>query len=115
MVYRQQLTASEAPSEGIALRRRLLQHKTKGLRRGILLPDDFIAAVERFAERNVVHEKEVCPRCLKAYMLEAGREHELSDDAKELIATLFPEEAGHVGYYLDEKEVRPVQAELKIY
>ena len=91
-----------------------MQHKTKGLQRGIILPDNFIAAVESYAERNVVHDKEVCPRCLKAYMLEAGKEHELSSDAKELINHLFPEEAGHIGFYLDEREVRPVQSELKI-
>lgn len=109
MVYRQLLTASEAPSEGIALRRMLLTKKTLGLQQGIILPDSFIGDVEDFAERNLLHGKEVCARCLKAFMLEKSSEHGLSQEAVSLIENLFPEEVGHIGYYLDENQVKPVQ------
>ncbi|HVY01465.1 MAG TPA: hypothetical protein VHA12_01740 [Candidatus Nanoarchaeia archaeon] len=109
MVYQQTLTASEAPSEGILLRRLLLAHKTKLLHKGSIISDNFISDVEGFVERNLIHNKEVCSKCLKGFMISKAREHELSDSASKVVDKFLDEEAGHLGYYLDNDEVKPVR------
>ncbi len=113
MAYQQTLSASESLYGSFLLRRTLLEHKQDALQKGVLLPDDFIASVESFAERNIIHinkksYKEVCPRCLKAFIGEAAIAHGLPQEGKTLLDSLFPEEAGHNGYYLDNDEVKKV-------
>lgn len=112
MVYTQTLTASEAPSEGILLRRLLLQHKTKLLQKGSILTDNFIADVESFVERNLIHNKEVCSRCLKGFMIHQASLHGLSESATILAENFIKDEEGHNGYYLDNDEVKPVRGDL---
>lgn len=109
MVYRQQLTASEAPSEGILLRRLLLKRKNELLHKGSIISDNFIADVESFVGRNLIHNKEVCSKCLKGFMISKAHEHELSKAGRELVENFLADETGHMGYYLDENEVKPVR------
>lgn len=106
--------------EATSLRAQLLAHKMTALRRGILLPDVFIAELEDFALRNSISEcssankEEIsfnergpcyCERCLKAFALHHGREHGLTKEALSFIDALFNVEAGHHGYYLDDDEL----------
>jgi hypothetical protein len=118
MAYQQLLSASETLYGPFFLRQTLLEYKQRALQQRIMLPDDFIASVEQYAERNIISsqvgktkkiQKEVCPHCLKAFILEEANNHELADEAKVLLSELFKKEnLGHNGYYLDKDDVRKV-------
>jgi len=93
----------------------LLRHKMNGLVRGLIIPDNLIAELEEYTERNslanLVPEEcreEVygcCPRCLKAHMIKTAEQLGLSSKEREFLSLFVDGETGHHGYYMDGDEL----------
>ena len=114
-------TASEYnnPTEGQLFQNlagNLLDYKFVGLAKGFIIPDDLIAELEDYAERNLLknivsdkeHKKMIegcCPRCLKAHMLKTAGQLGISTEGRQFLSLFMKGEAGHHGYYLDEDEL----------
>lgn len=91
----------------------MLSSKSEALPYGVMLPDNLIAEMESFTERNSIVSIEAqvgksraelnrcCPRCLKAHALKTGKEIGLDKLSLSFISGLFECELGHEGYYLD--------------
>lgn len=105
--------------EATSLRAKLLEHKMQALRRGVIIPDSFLAEIEDFALRNAIEQNSqssneivfsqkdpyFCERCVKAFALHHGKEHGLTKEAIVSLDNLFEIDAGHHGYYLDDDEL----------
>lgn len=87
-----------------------LRKKNIALHKGLMIPDDLIAEIEEFTERNslaitkgvdkIAHK--CCDRCLKAHILRKAEEFGLDQDSVNFLDSLIKVETGHNGYYLDE-------------
>lgn len=98
---------------GPTFRSSLLNRKMEALINGMIIPDDFIAELEEFRDRNTVVNVEgnygniCCSQCLKAYALKKAEEFGLGKNAIDVISKMFQGKAGHEGYFLDgEKLIR---------
>lgn len=92
---------------GQSFRSYLLEKKINALMHGSIVPDDLIAAVEDFRERNAIVEtgenkKICCQQCLKAYALKKAEELEIGKNAMAAVERMIPGKAGHDGYFIDE-------------
>ena len=107
-------TISQLPMNKLA--HSLLDYKIQGLAKGLIIPDDLIAELESYAERNPLHKlvknaqskKEImgcCPRCLKAHMLKTAENLGISQEGRQFLSLFMQGEAGHNGYYLDADEL----------
>lgn len=94
----------------------LLDYKILGLTKGLIIPDDLIAELELFAQRNSLKEiiedenqRELidgcCPRCLKAHMLKTAERLGISLEGRQFLSMFMRGEVGHQGYYLDGEEL----------
>ena len=92
----------------------LLNHKILGLTKGLLIPDDLIAELESYAQRNSLNhtvsdldEGKIifCPKCLKAHMLKTSEKMGISPEGREFLSLFIKGDIGHNGYYLDEDEL----------
>ncbi len=84
--------------------------------RKIFLPEALLEEIEEFTERNslavignTIKERKpihrCCPQCLKAHIIKTAQEIKLNKYDIIAIASLFPCETGHDGYYLDEERL----------
>jgi len=64
---------------------------------------NFLEELSSFNERNLIHGKECCPRCLKAHLLKASKDEPVH--FHKTIKGYLRGEIGHNGYYLDGDEV----------
>lgn len=89
----------------------LLDRKMEALNNGMIIPDDFIAELERFRDRNVVvnvegnYGKVCCSQCLKAYALKKAEELGLGKKAMNAVSKMLQGEVGHEGYFMDGDEL----------
>lgn len=84
----------------------LLDSKIKGIKKGVVLTDDFISDIESFLIRNKIpHTQICCLRCLKAHALNVARQKKLDKEAVSYLHESLLEEEGHEGYYLDEDKL----------
>lgn len=90
-----------------ALVHRFLEYKIVGLSKGIVIPDNLVAEADKFINRNIVENSnfECCLRCLKAHVLKKAAEMSLTDEQIYFLGNIFPGEAGHDGYYLDNEKL----------
>lgn len=100
-------------TNSLDIRGMMLSSKIEALPHGVMLPDNLIAEMESFTERNSLINIEAqaqmgkaelnhcCPRCLKAHALKVGRDLGLDNVSLSFISGLFDCELGHEGYYLD--------------
>lgn len=63
-----------------------------------------ITELKSFVKRNSI-EGGYCQRCLKAHALRKADEFGMSKDSVKFIDILSDQEAGHIGYYLDEDDL----------
>lgn len=126
MILKTKTTASEYNNPALKsiyaqnLARSLLDYKISGLTMGLIIPDDLIAGLESYAQRNsltgVASESKTkksmvgcCPRCLKAHMLKTAEKIGISQEGRKFLALFMPGEAGHYGgYYLDEDKLMKI-------
>ena len=105
----QQALAITSSTANASLVHMLLKNKILGLRSGLLIPDSFIAEIERFTLRNSIVENKSalipCPRCLKAHAIKTAEEMKLDEYSLKFIFNLFKGETGHDGYYLDSENL----------
>jgi hypothetical protein len=89
----------------------LLNRKMEALRNGMIIPDDFIAKLENFKERNAVegigesYGKVCCTQCLKAYALKKAEELGLGKKAIGIVEKMLEGKTGHNGYFMDGDEL----------
>lgn len=92
-----------------------LKKKISVIKRGILIPDDLIAEIESFRERNTLatlkgeNEKVVhkcCQQCLKAHIISKSKEIGLDDNSISYLDNIMGCETGHSGYYLDNNNLK---------
>lgn len=58
--------------------------------------------IRSFIGRNQIIGKKYCKNCLKAHIIKKAREFGIYEPSLSLIESVTKEEAGHMGYYLDE-------------
>jgi len=97
--------------EDVCIRRFLLFHKIRVLKRGVIIPDNFIAELEDFSLRNSLPELknkriQCCDLCLKAHALKNAQKFGLDKKAASVISSILEgDSSGHNGYYLDNGEL----------
>jgi len=90
-----------------------LKKKSIALQKGLLIPDDLIAEIESFVERNSLATlnginktwNKCCDRCLKAHIMRKAEEFGLDNGTIKYLESLMKTETGHNGYYLDEDKL----------
>ncbi|MBI3334837.1 hypothetical protein HYZ97_05095 [Candidatus Pacearchaeota archaeon] len=91
----------------------VFKKKNRALKKGILIPDDFIAEMEAYCVRNAVIEKvhnltglhHCCPACVKAHAVKHASSIGLNREASGVITKFFRGDIGHDGYYLDQEKL----------
>lgn len=90
----------------------ILEKKKAALMKGTIIPDDLIAEMESFSDRNAIVEIEskndgkiCCPQCLKAYAFTKAKEFGLPNSAFAELGRMIKGKMGHEGYYLDQNKL----------
>lgn len=111
MILKNNYPASEQTIDIVrpSFRSYLLQRKMSALSNGSIIPDDLIANIEDFKDRNAIleekGEKICCQQCLKAHAFVKAKEFGLPENAISKIDKMIEGKIGHDGYYLDEGEL----------
>lgn len=91
----------------------LLRAKSIAIRKGILIPDDFIAELDEYCERNSLIENALnpyalhhcCPACVRAHAVKSAQETGMNRESINFVLSFLEGPTGHNGYYLDEEEL----------